>query len=125
MAISKAKASQGALFPVMLDDLVPADHMCRDGGCVRQAARHGDAWIPTADPLIRLVNLCGVGGGVGWMCTLGTGNGKEGGHREEREGMHINEAGFIDIMTVALRPLPAVVEVQKPLAPKFGMKPLT
>jgi hypothetical protein len=42
--------SQGALFPVMLDDLVPADHMCRGGGCVRQAARHGDAWIPTAEP---------------------------------------------------------------------------
>jgi hypothetical protein len=39
--------------------------------------------------------------------------------------MHINEAGFIDSMTVAWRPLPAVVEVQKLLAPKFGMKPLT
>ena len=39
--------------------------------------------------------------------------------------MHINEAGFIDSMTVAWRPLPAVVEVQKLLAPKFGMKPIT
>jgi hypothetical protein len=39
--------------------------------------------------------------------------------------MHINEAGFIDGMTVAWRPLPAVVEVQKLLAPKFEMKPLT
>jgi hypothetical protein len=76
-------------------------------------------------PPIRLVNLCSVGGGVGWMCTLGTGNGKEGGHRGEREGMQINEAGIIDITTVAWRPLPAVVEVQKLLALKFGMKPLT
>jgi hypothetical protein len=39
--------------------------------------------------------------------------------------MRINEAGFIDSMTVAWRPLPAVVEVQKLHAPKFGMKPLT
>jgi limonene-1,2-epoxide hydrolase len=39
--------------------------------------------------------------------------------------MHINEAGFIDSMTVAWRPLPAVVEIQKLLAPKFGLKPLT
>jgi hypothetical protein len=39
--------------------------------------------------------------------------------------MHINESGFIDSMTVAWRPMPAVVEVQKLLAPKFGMKPLT
>jgi hypothetical protein len=39
--------------------------------------------------------------------------------------MHITEAGFIDSMTVTWRPLPAVVEVQKLLAPKFGMKPLT
>ena len=39
--------------------------------------------------------------------------------------MHLNEAGLIDSMTVAWRPLPAVVEVQKLLAPKFGMKPLT
>lgn len=39
--------------------------------------------------------------------------------------MHINEAGFIDSMTVTWRPLSAVVEVQKLLAPKFGMKPLT
>jgi hypothetical protein len=39
--------------------------------------------------------------------------------------MHINEAGFIDSMTAAWRPLPAVVEVQKLLAPKFGMKPIT
>lgn len=31
--------------------------------------------------------------------------------------MHINEAGFIDSMTVAWRHLPAVVEVQKLLAP--------
>jgi hypothetical protein len=39
--------------------------------------------------------------------------------------MHLNEAGFIDSMTVARRPLPAVVEVQKRLAPAFGMTPLT
>jgi hypothetical protein len=39
--------------------------------------------------------------------------------------MHINEDGFIDSMTVTWRPLPAVVEVQKLLAPKFGMTPLT
>jgi hypothetical protein len=39
--------------------------------------------------------------------------------------MQINEAGIIDITTVAWRPLPAVVEVQKLLALKFGMKPLT
>jgi SnoaL-like domain len=39
--------------------------------------------------------------------------------------MHLNEAGFIDSMTVAWRPLPAVVEVQKRLAPAFGMAPLT
>jgi len=38
--------------------------------------------------------------------------------------MHINGAGFIDSMTVAWRPLPAVVEVQKRLAPAFGMTPL-
>jgi limonene-1,2-epoxide hydrolase len=39
--------------------------------------------------------------------------------------MHINEAGLIDSMTVTWRPLPAVVEVQKVLAPKLGGKPLT
>jgi hypothetical protein len=39
--------------------------------------------------------------------------------------MHLNEAGLIDSMTVAWRPLPAIVEVQKRLAPAFGMTPLT
>ena len=39
--------------------------------------------------------------------------------------MHLNKAGLIDSMTVAWRPLPAVVEVQKRLAPAFGMTPLT
>jgi hypothetical protein len=39
--------------------------------------------------------------------------------------MHLNEAGLIDSMTVAWRPLPAVVEVQKRLASAFGLTPLT
>jgi hypothetical protein len=34
--------------------------------------------------------------------------------------MHLNDAGLIDSMTVAWRPLPAVVEVQQKLAPKLG-----
>ena len=45
-------------------------------------------------PLIRLVNLCGVGGGVGWMCMVGTGNGKEGGHREESESREHEDAAL-------------------------------
>jgi hypothetical protein len=36
--------------------------------------------------------------------------------------MHINEAGFVDSMTVAWRPLPSVVAVQQKLAPKLGGK---
>jgi hypothetical protein len=34
--------------------------------------------------------------------------------------MHLNEDGLIDSMTVAWRPLPAVVAVQQKLAPKLG-----
>jgi hypothetical protein len=34
--------------------------------------------------------------------------------------MHINEAGLVDSMTVAWRPLPSVVAVQQKLAPKLG-----
>ncbi|HQT67205.1 MAG: hypothetical protein B7Z78_03560 [Rhodospirillales bacterium 20-60-12] len=36
--------------------------------------------------------------------------------------MHINEAGLVDSMTVAWRPLPSVVAVQQKLAPKLGGK---
>ncbi len=34
--------------------------------------------------------------------------------------MHINDAGLVDSMTVAWRPLPSVVAVQQKLAPKLG-----
>ena len=34
--------------------------------------------------------------------------------------MHLNEAGFVDSMTVAWRPLSSVVAVQQKLAPKMG-----
>jgi limonene-1,2-epoxide hydrolase len=34
--------------------------------------------------------------------------------------MHLNDAGFVDSMTVAWRPLAAVVAVQQKLAPKLG-----
>ncbi len=34
--------------------------------------------------------------------------------------MHINEAGLVDSMTVAWRPLPSMVAVQQKLAPKLG-----
>ncbi|WP_027794849.1 nuclear transport factor 2 family protein [Paraburkholderia acidipaludis] len=34
--------------------------------------------------------------------------------------MHLNDAGLVDSMTVAWRPLPAVVAVQQKLAPKLG-----
>jgi len=36
--------------------------------------------------------------------------------------MHLNDAGLVDSMTVAWRPLPAVVAVQQKLAPKLGGK---
>jgi len=36
------------------------------------------------------------------------------------EHIHLNEAGLIDSMTAAWRPLPAVVAVQQNLAPKLG-----
>ena len=36
--------------------------------------------------------------------------------------MHLNEAGLVDSMTVAWRPLPAVVAVQRKLARKLGGK---
>ncbi|MFP3802014.1 limonene-1,2-epoxide hydrolase family protein [Paraburkholderia sp. SIMBA_027] len=36
--------------------------------------------------------------------------------------MHLNEAGLVDSMTVAWRPLPSVVAVQQKLAPKLGGK---
>jgi limonene-1,2-epoxide hydrolase len=36
--------------------------------------------------------------------------------------MHLNDSGFLDSMTVAWRPLPAVVAVQRKLAPKLGGK---
>lgn len=36
--------------------------------------------------------------------------------------MHLNGAGLVDSMTVAWRPLPAVVAVQQKLAPKLGGK---
>ena len=36
--------------------------------------------------------------------------------------MHLNDAGLVDSMTVAWRPLPAVVAVQQTLAPKLGGK---
>ncbi|WP_186144524.1 nuclear transport factor 2 family protein [Burkholderia gladioli] len=34
--------------------------------------------------------------------------------------MHLNEAGLVDSMTVAWRPLPSVVAVQQKLAPRLG-----
>lgn len=34
--------------------------------------------------------------------------------------MHLNEDGLVDSMTVAWRPLPAIVAVQQQLAPKLG-----
>ncbi|MEI7298562.1 nuclear transport factor 2 family protein [Paraburkholderia tropica] len=36
--------------------------------------------------------------------------------------MHLNDEGLVDSMTVAWRPLPAVVAVQQKLAPKLGGK---
>jgi limonene-1,2-epoxide hydrolase len=36
--------------------------------------------------------------------------------------MHLNDAGLVDSMTVAWRPLPSVVAVQQKLAPKLGGK---
>ncbi|AMV48454.1 nuclear transport factor 2 family protein [Paraburkholderia caribensis] len=36
--------------------------------------------------------------------------------------MHLDDAGLIDSMTVAWRPLPSVVAVQQKLAPKLGGK---
>lgn len=36
--------------------------------------------------------------------------------------MHLNDAGLVDSMTVAWRPLAAVVAVQQKLAPKLGGK---
>ncbi|MCY0386705.1 nuclear transport factor 2 family protein [Robbsia sp. Bb-Pol-6] len=36
--------------------------------------------------------------------------------------MHLNDAGLVDSMTVAWRPLPAIVAVQQRLAPKLGGK---
>jgi limonene-1,2-epoxide hydrolase len=36
--------------------------------------------------------------------------------------MHLNDTGLVDGMTVAWRPLPAVVAVQQKLAPKLGGK---
>jgi hypothetical protein len=39
--------------------------------------------------------------------------------------MHLNEAGLVDSMTVAWRPLSAVVAVQQKLAPKLGGKAMT
>jgi hypothetical protein len=36
--------------------------------------------------------------------------------------MHLNDAGLVDSMTVAWRPLPAVVAVQQRLAPKLGAR---
>jgi limonene-1,2-epoxide hydrolase len=38
--------------------------------------------------------------------------------------MHLNEEGLVDSMTVAWRPLPAIVAVQQKLAPKLGGKAL-
>lgn len=34
--------------------------------------------------------------------------------------MHLNNEGLVDSMTVAWRPLPAIVAVQQKLAPKLG-----
>ena len=34
--------------------------------------------------------------------------------------MHLNDEGLVDSMTVAWRPLPAIVAVQQKLAPKLG-----
>lgn len=36
--------------------------------------------------------------------------------------MHINDAGLVDSMTIAWRPLPSVVAVQQKLAPRLGGK---
>lgn len=36
--------------------------------------------------------------------------------------MHLNDAGLVDSMTVAWRPLPVLVAVQQKLAPKLGGK---
>jgi len=36
--------------------------------------------------------------------------------------MHLNDAGLVESMTVAWRPLPAVVAVQQKLAPRLGGK---
>ncbi|MFP6562709.1 nuclear transport factor 2 family protein [Paraburkholderia sp. B3] len=38
--------------------------------------------------------------------------------------MRLNDAGLVDSMTVAWRPLPAIVAVQQKLAPKLGGKAL-
>jgi hypothetical protein len=38
---------------------------------------------------------------------------------------HLNEDGLVDSMTVAWRPLPALVEVQKRLASAIGVPALT
>jgi transposase len=37
--------SQGTLFPAMLYDLIPIDHMCRVVECLRWATQHGAAWL--------------------------------------------------------------------------------
>jgi limonene-1,2-epoxide hydrolase len=39
--------------------------------------------------------------------------------------MHLNDAGLVDSMTVAWRPLQAMVAVQQKLAPKLGGKAMT
>lgn len=36
--------------------------------------------------------------------------------------MHLDDAGLVDSMTLAWRPLPAVVAVQQQLAPRLGGK---
>ncbi|MBV8442166.1 MAG: hypothetical protein JO312_16665, partial [Hyphomicrobiales bacterium] len=41
---------------------------------------------------------------------------------DDMDHMHLNDAGLVDSMTVAWRPLPAVVAVQQKLAPKLGGK---
>jgi limonene-1,2-epoxide hydrolase len=38
--------------------------------------------------------------------------------------MHLNDAGLVDSMTVAWRPLQSVAAVQQKLAPKLGIEPL-
>lgn len=38
--------------------------------------------------------------------------------------MHLNDEGLVDSMTVAWRPLPAIVAVQQKLAPKLGGSPM-